>query len=165
MHWLKSWKQSERKDRLIGIILLINLFLGILLFLKLFAYFGFEGKGNGKDLPGREDIAGEKATGSAAKKSFSEYEQILTKRPLFRASMLAAGSGGPSLGMESMARNVALLGIISQGDSLQALINDKKNGEIATCVVGSRIGGMTVLSISPQKVELGYENEKIELYR
>ncbi len=99
-------------------------------------------------------------------KSFSDYEKVLVKRVLFKPSF---GKGEMEtlahLGTKKMLENLALVGIISAGNTYKALIKDKREKTTSVYKKGDEVLGFTVGEVSSNKVILHYGEQAVELTR
>ncbi len=116
-----------------------------------------------------ERLALADSSGSLVKREatplFTKYAKVFEKRKLFKPALRLAGDGVAMIGVEKMAENLSLIGIISSGDKLQAFINDKSSGTTTLCNEGDTFAGFKVVSITKEKVILQYRDFNFELIR
>jgi hypothetical protein len=101
-----------------------------------------------------------------ASENFEEYSKIFSGRNLFKSigepPPLMTGPRAGTVSFNDLSKNLYLSGIIF-GDRLQAVIEDRANGQIHYVESGDYIGELQVIEVGEDRVLLRYGEEEGQL--
>lgn len=96
-------------------------------------------------------------------KSLKEYTQVVSSRELFRPFVLQSRENVQVTTIDDITRDMMLVGVVSVGEK-EAIIKNRRTRQTYFVTEGSQLGELRVLGIFDDKIEVGYKNERKDLY-
>ena len=98
-----------------------------------------------------------------ALETLAEYQSLFGSKKLFRSFHKKTEKKKRVITVSDLAREFSFIGVVQQGDELEAIMKSRRTRQTSFVRVGSRLGKLQIEEVNSAFVEVSYEGSKHQI--